>query len=613
MSDRSGSSLRGLSQPNCYRYGRARLVILGCLVLVGLAVPTGIWLSQCHSEPAAPPPDSANSSANNSAVPLLGPDAPTVGGVPLFSTWPAGETPLATIVLTGQTWGYMRPCGCSADQKGGLERRANLIKMLKSKGWPVTALDLGDVAPAKSGVHDQNMLKYKYTMESLRAMGYAAVGIGEYDFNQQLFELLGQYSYQKPSEPPVILAANLVMVDENNNVTSREKTFQHPESNRPVVEAYEVVKVGESHVGVTSVVGKDMYEKLKKIDPNFGFLDNPAVLQQALAGMAKHEPAADIRVLLYQGSKDDAIKVAGAFPSFNIILCQSQAAEAEPPQFPTVLNDGKTILVQVGHKGMSVGVVGIFKTASDYDFKYQLVPLTESFVTPDEDVEGHKVIAYLEQFAQDVHKQNLLAKFTERPQPHPAQIQYPDAKLAYVGSEKCAMCHAQEYKVWKDSKHSHAMEALEKYAKRPSLRQFDGECVVCHTVGFGIQTGYKNDQDTHHLRHVGCESCHGPGSGHAKNPVDKTFLALMSPWKSEPSDRLPPVEALKKLAEAKPGEPAPVGITPQQQRVMTAVSTTCMKCHDPENDPKFDLNKYMPKIWHSGFKLGGASGLPGGQ
>ena len=31
----------------------------------------------------------------------------------------------------------------------------------------------------------------------------------------------------------------------------------------------------------------------------------------------------------------------------------------------------------------------------------------------------------------------------------------------------------------------------------------------------------------------------------------------------------------------------------------------CMKCHDPENDPKFDLNKYMPKIWHSGMKAGG--------
>jgi hypothetical protein len=42
-----------------------------------------------------------------------------------------------------------------------------------------------------------------------------------------------------------------------------------------------------------------------------------------------------------------------------------------------------------------------------------------------------------------------------------------------------------------------------------------------------------------------------------------------------------------------------------QMQVINAVVKQCMTCHDPENDPKFDLYEYMPKIWHSGFKATG--------
>jgi hypothetical protein len=536
--------------------------------------------------------------------------------VPLFATWPADRPPDAAIVLSGQTWGYMRPCGCSANQKGGLERRANLIAMLKAKGWPVTAVDLGDVAAPKAGVHDQNMLKYKYTMEAMREMGYAAVGLGERDFDQQLFELLAYYTYQKPGEPPTVLCANLVGLDDKSAVIPREMKFPPAaEGKRPAVEAVEVVTVGSVPVGITAVVGKDMYAKLRKLDPNFGFLENatiegrPGTLQTSLTEMAAHPKKPAVKILLYYGDKNDTGKLAAAFPDFNVILALSQTAEAEPPQFPTVLNGGKTLVVQVGHKGMSVGVVGVFKTATGFDLKYQLVPLTEEFKTPDDSVKDDRVIALLEKYASDVKKQNLLAQFVARPQPTAAQIQHPGANLRFTGSQACAKCHPAEFAVWAKSNHSHAMEALEKKADRPKNRQFDGECVVCHTVAFGQVSGYQNDTATPHLRNVGCESCHGPGNGHAAKPTDKVLLALLSPWKSKPTDVLPPADVLKKLGETKPGEPSGVRLTPNQQMVMTAVSTTCMKCHDQENDPHFDMNKFMPKIWHSGLKAAGA-GLP---
>ena len=46
----------------------------------------------------------------------------------------------------------------------------------------------------------------------------------------------------------------------------------------------------------------------------------------------------------------------------------------------------------------------------------------------------------------------------------------------------------------------------------------------------------------------------------------------MSPWKTEPGDKLPAAEVLAKLAATKPGEPAPVQLTPRQQQTHTGVS-----------------------------------------
>jgi nitrate reductase cytochrome c-type subunit len=539
---------------------------------------------------------------------------PTVGGVPLFATWPKDAKPEVAIVLTGQTYGYLSPCGCSRPQKGGLERRANFIKLIREKGWPVVALDLGDLAPPKK-VQEQDHLKYEYTMKALAEMGYSAVGLGVQDFDQQLWHLLSKYTLQKPNEPPIILAANLGGKD-GGAVVPREKLFDVP-GKRPMVEAYDVVHEDRKAarprphlpVGVVGVLGPTVAEKVAQIDKSFVVAKADDTLPGVVAALKAEAKKPVINVLLYAGSKDDTEKLAQQYPDFNVILCQSE--ESEPPQFPTVANNGKTFVIQVGHKGQNLGVVGVFKAGNGYELKYQLVPLGEEFLTPkgEEAAKANATLQLLEQYTAKVKKENLLAKYVEKPIPHEAQIEHDAANLSFVGSDKCTACHPNEFKVWAESKHGHALDALEKIADRPGLRQFDGDCVQCHTVGFGYKTGYTNEAATPHLKHVGCESCHGPGSGHVANPADKGFLASMSKWKSAPTDKLPAKDVLKKLAETKPGEAAAVQIKPAEQRLVTAVSARCMKCHDQENDPKFDVYKYMPKVWHSGFKAQ-AGGLP---
>src|SRR5690606_17389328 len=88
---------------------------------------------------------------------------------PPFLDWPQ-EAPSVALVISGQMNGYMRPCGCSAGQHGGLARRAGFIDFLqKEKKWPTLPVDLGDLVD-HSG--EMATLKYRYTLQSLAKMGY---------------------------------------------------------------------------------------------------------------------------------------------------------------------------------------------------------------------------------------------------------------------------------------------------------------------------------------------------------------------------------------------------------------------------------------------------------
>jgi hypothetical protein len=579
----------------------------GLFVAACLVVATGFFWSRygrSEGEGDSPNPPAAAGAASN-GQPM--PPGAAVGGGPLFAAWPKEQQPELVLVLSGQTYGYLSPCGCSRPQKGGLERRYNLIQSLKDKGWYVVGLDLGDVAAPK-GIHKQNLLKYRTTMRALAEMGYAGVGLGEYDFAAQLFELLAEYTLNNPGKPPIVLGGNLIGAqrDDEGRVVkafNREEYFPGGDNARPMVEAIEVVTApGKPPLGVVGVIGPEVLAKVEKIDGQFAFLENAEFLPKALSALDAHPARPELRVLLYAGSHDRAKLLAEKFPQFQLVLCQSESDL--PPQFPTSVNGGKTLLVQVGHKGQHVGVAGVFKNDGGYELKYQLVPLGEEYLTPEdpEKEKHHPVLQLLEEYARDVRDQNLLALFRERPLQHPAQVQAPAANLTFVGSEACKGCHPNEYKQYESTKHSHAFEALTKYAKRPANRQFDGECVVCHTVGFEYVGGYENEQKTPHLRHVGCENCHGPGSGHAANPMDKQLLALMSPWKSQPDDRLPGLEMLKKLAATPKFDRGAVKLEGNQAQVINTVSAMCMKCHDSENDPKFDFEEYMIQVYHSGVK-----------
>ena len=113
----------------------------------------------------------------------------------------------------------------------------------------------------------------------------------------------------------------------------------------------------------------------------------------------------------------------------------------------------------------------------------------------------------------------------------------------YQGTRACGACHTQEGKSWAITHHAQAYYTL--YKKE---RTDDPECVSCHVVGLGTETGFVLGEHNSPMTDVGCESCHT-----ASGPHDGKY------------------------------EPA---------------SNSCIGCHNAEHSIHFSLEKGLPLIDH---------------
>ncbi len=89
----------------------------------------------------------------------------------------------------------------------------------------------------------------------------------------------------------------------------------------------------------------------------------------------------------------------------------------------------------------------------------------------------------------------------------------------YAGSEACVECHSPVLTTVMHTLHAQAFTNAEFLADGG---QTNSSCLTCHTVGFGLPTGFISEAKTPNLAGAQCESCHGPAAYHAANPNDPT-------------------------------------------------------------------------------------------
>lgn len=453
----------------------------------------------------------------------------------LFADWPK---PLATLVISGQRYGYIEPCGCTKGQLGGMIRVYDFAERLRKQEWPMTSIDLGSLVknPAASrGGLEQSKIKFNIALQALTTLGTQALALSVDDLKLGVGEAMSQFM-NLDKGPKVVVA----------NVTPMEgfETKVVPTT---------VVTTGSVKFGITSVIDPKELESLN--DPDKAIMlpkveDPEKVLPGVLAELEK---TSDVQVLMVQGSAEMAKALGKANPGFDIIVPSSEYPD--PPADPETINDGKTFVVTVGQKGKYVGAVGVFPADSEKRLRYQRVSLLPTYDGP---------ATAMKKLVQDQYRETLKSmKIVEDFPRHAFVNGAPGAK--FVGAENCKGCHPKTYEKWESSKHALSFESLVNDPKPNTI--YDAECISCHTVGFEYTTGYVSEEKTPLLLGNQCENCHGPGSKHSADPTNADYLKFVSVTK-ETADR----------------------------------NGQCTHCHDEDNSPGFtDFTIWWDKIKHDGL------------
>ncbi|MHC4431318.1 MAG: multiheme c-type cytochrome [Planctomycetota bacterium] len=218
--------------------------------------------------------------------------------------------------------------------------------------------------------------------------------------------------------------------------------------------------------------------------------------EQIKEGFVNVEGDKTINILIVSRCDEELVSSIDSLGIVDCVVCPSEAEE------PMIIGspNRRPLVFSVGRYGRYVCRLQIEKARvrDRFRFKFTAMPVIEDLkpdATLKELYKGYQRI---------VRDSSLLDK-------HPRYVL--SDGLTYVGSQSCKDCHDPEYAKWKQTGHAHAYATLEEVGS-----QFDPECVVCHVIGMDYESGFTSAEETGHMKNVGCENCHGPGSQHIETP-----------------------------------------------------------------------------------------------
>ena len=482
----------------------------------------------------------------------------------LVKHWEAESgKPDFVLFVTGRQKGYIEPCGCITleRQKGGLMRRHTVQKILKARGWETVSIDAGNQVRR---VGNQPEIKLRRTFEALcspQNMDYDVIGIGPDDLKLPAIELGQAMSNNSTPEKNPFTCANV-------------QIFGDSTSN-----AFRIIERNNKKIGITMVLGDEHLDASQQ-----QFVETIPMEKSLVPVVAQMEAAGcDLKVLVAFTKLEECRELGKKFP-FDVLVTAGGAGD--PTLHPEVIEgeNHATSMIQVGVKGMYVGLVGFFSEGlAKPTIKYERVELDHRYEDSSEIKEVFK--AYQAEL-KDRWLANTLDEI--RPRKHPSGH-------TFVGSDTCNDCHDEEFEIWEngvDGDGGPHAEATKDLRKNPNdnrvwvQRHYDPECMSCHAVGwnpqkfFPYESGLLDVEKDTHLHENGCENCHGPGSAHV------AIQQAVNDGKNVD-------EALRNRL--------------QQEMVVTLKESrdgACKVCHDLDNSPDFlkegGFDKYWPKIKHGG-------------
>lgn len=391
---------------------------------------------------------------------LVGCDPAAPG--PAAENAPATVKPLA-LVVSGDTRGWLSPCGCTSNQSGGLLRRATYVAGLRAH-HDVLLCDAGG-APGGDSTYDR--LRFDAILHGERAMGVAAHNLGAAEL------ALGPgwlRETARATEVPFV-AANATAVD-----------------GQPLAPASRTIQRGGVTVRVIGVVSPTFATAEIRVSDPAG-----AVLEELQRGVPVQQT-----VVLAWLPESELRELAQQLPEVDVIVGGPTGQSIVPEKV------GRTWLAAATNKGKFV----VEMSLTGKTWSGTVVEMSTAFA----DEPGQQKL--LDQFRADLADRDLPAAETSFLS---AVARNAPADFRVAGSASCRACHVAEMESWHASGHGHAWQTLEKTGAH-----VDAACQACHTTSFGFPGGFATRQASADRVDVGCESCHGPSERHVHDPQVRT-------------------------------------------------------------------------------------------
>ena len=389
------------------------------------------------------------------------------------------------IYFTCDTRGRLEPCGCFEGQFGGLTR----LKTVLDDDAPENALRV-DIGDSIAGHEDYDFIEYRYLLRAFAAMKFDALNIGYREARltaSQLQEI-------KKTAPVAILSANLF-----------DKA-----SGKPIFDSFKIVERGDFRIAVIGVV--DPRGLGDELGAGLAVGDMDSAITRALVEV---RGKADVVVLLAFADEETLARLAQQFYEAHVILGGKVRQPAQE-----LRKENRSLVYFVTNESRALGILRL-QLAEGVSPK----PLRNEIRLLHDKIPQDKSFRQLAQEYRDEVRRTKLA--VDDPSKAGADM-VPGVRVAatYVGSQRCVECHKTAGAIWAKSGHAEAFNTL--IARKADA---DPKCIACHTIGFGSLSGYRREFGGEKLTHVGCESCHGPGSLHVRRhegdkAIDFTYRPL---------------------------------------------------------------------------------------
>jgi hypothetical protein len=381
---------------------------------------------------------------------------------------PSQGRPL-TVVVSGDTAGWIVPCGCTSNQSGGLPRRATYLAELAAESEVLVA----DVGGAPAGKSTYDRLKFEAILQGELAMGVAAHNLGASE------AALGPDYLRE-------VARRLHVPFVSTNVLFRDG--QPPTMGTWCPEPLRIVQAAGRSVAVLGVLSPKFATAGLRVTP-----PREAVLQ-ALRQAAQPYQAV---ILLAYVPEDELQPLAEGLPEVDVVVGGPTGQPVAPRHV------GPTLLLSATKQGKFLARLDAPLDANQH-WTGGIVELSDRFA--DDPAQAANVA----QFRRELGRRDLTPADTSFGPRLPLNM---PKEFAVGGTKTCLDCHKPEAQVWSKSRHALAWKSLQEHDA-----QVDPECQRCHTTGYGLPGGFVSIAGSPALVDAGCENCHGPSKEHDREP-----------------------------------------------------------------------------------------------